>query len=82
MGGQSAQLDPQAHKKSKKVFTRVLLKQQKQTSPSGPGAGRRVDGQTARGVGVGWGAGRLRWGCGCLQNSLSVCRHHQEKLMG
>ena len=55
MGGQSAQLDPRAHKKSKKVFTWVLLKQRKQTFPSRLGAGRRADGQTARGVGVGWG---------------------------
>lgn len=31
--------------------------------------------------GWGWGAGRLRWGCGCLQNSLLVCSHHQEKLI-
>ena len=33
----------------------MLLKQRKQTFPSRLGAGRWADGQTARGVGVGWG---------------------------
>lgn len=41
----------------------MLLKQQKRSFPSRPGAGRRADGQTARGVGV---------GLGCWQAALGL----------
>lgn len=44
--------------------------------------GRKKGGWSdSSGVGVWGGAVRLCWGCGCLQNSLSVCSHHREKLI-
>lgn len=54
--GAVGSVGPLGPQKSRKVFTGVLPKQQKQTLLPRPGAGRRANGQTAGGLAAGAGA--------------------------